>query len=86
VLARETLELMQSPAPNSPEYGLGFEVHVEKGLRIVGHGGANDGWMARLNLVPETGDGLIVLTNGSNGVEVIRVLERAWVAQLAFPK
>jgi CubicO group peptidase (beta-lactamase class C family) len=83
VLTAETLELMQSPAPSSPEYGLGFEVLERDGLRLVGHGGANDGWMARLALVPATGDGIVILTNGSNGNDVIRILERIWIASLS---
>jgi len=83
VLRPETVELMQSPAPDAPRYGLGYEVERMQGVLTAGHGGANEGWMARLSLAPETGDGLVVLTNGSNGQAVIRVLERAWLADVA---
>jgi len=83
VLAAETLALMQTPAPASPEYGLGYEVRRERGVLLVGHGGANDGWMARLSLAPESGDGIVILTNGSNGQAVIRVLERVWLEHVA---
>jgi CubicO group peptidase (beta-lactamase class C family) len=82
VLRAETIALMQTPAPASPEYGLGYEVQHERGVLLVGHGGANMGWMARLSLAPETGDGIVILTNGSNGQAVIRVLERAWIEHL----
>jgi CubicO group peptidase (beta-lactamase class C family) len=83
VLRGETLALMQGPAPASPEYGLGYEVQRQRGVLLVGHGGANDGWMARLSLAPESGDGIVILTNGSNGQAVIRVLERAWLEHVA---
>lgn len=83
VLKAETIELMESPAPSAPQYGLGYEVEHQKGVRIVGHGGANMGWMARLTLAPESGDGIVILTNGSNGQAVIRVLENAWLAHVA---
>jgi len=83
VLKPETLALMQTPAPVSPEYGLGYEVQRQQGVLLVGHGGANEGWMARLWLAPESGDGIVILTNGSNGQAVIRVLERAWIEHVA---
>jgi CubicO group peptidase (beta-lactamase class C family) len=83
VLARETVELMQSPAPTSPEYGLGYEVREWQGIPVTGHGGANDGWMARLSLAPASGDGLVILTNGTNGNAVIRVLEQTWLKHFA---
>ncbi len=79
VLKPETIELMQASAPASPEYGLGYDVRDEGGLRLVGHGGANAGWMARLTLAPASGDALVVLTNGSNGNALIGPIERAWV-------
>jgi CubicO group peptidase (beta-lactamase class C family) len=83
VLRAETLRLMQSPAPAAPQYGLGYEVQQESGLLVTGHGGANDGWMARLSLVPASGDGIVILTNGTNGTNVIRVLERMWLEHVA---
>ena len=52
------------------------------GLRLVGHGGANAGWMARLTLAPSSGDGIVILTNGSNGGSVHGAIEKAWIASL----
>jgi CubicO group peptidase (beta-lactamase class C family) len=82
VLSAATLELMQTPAPAAPDYGLGYQFHDVKGVRLVGHGGANAGWMAMLALRPP-GDGFVVLTNGSNGNAIIRVVVERWVAGLA---
>jgi len=86
VLKPETIELMQSPAPASSAYGLGYEIREEQGVHLVGHGGANDGWMAQLTLAPASGDALVILTNGSNGTAVIRALEPIWIAHLAAQK
>ena len=49
----------------------------------AGHGGANRGWMARFEIVPETGDGIVVLTNGSNGGQVIELVTQEWDRWLA---
>jgi CubicO group peptidase (beta-lactamase class C family) len=83
VLGAGTIALMQTPAPASPDYGLGYDSQLDHDLRVVGHGGANEGWMAHLALVPETGDGIVILTNGSNGNAVIRVLRQAWIEHVA---
>lgn len=45
VLARETIALMHSPAPASPDYGLGYQVEHRGEFVVVGHGGSNMGWM-----------------------------------------
>lgn len=82
VLTNASLELMQTPAENSPEYGLGYQVRSAKGRRIVGHGGSNLGWIAQLSLVPETGDALVVMTNGSRGGYVTTPLETLWLESL----
>ncbi|NOT29153.1 MAG: beta-lactamase family protein [Planctomycetes bacterium] len=83
VLRPETIALMQSPAPASPEYGLGYALEHRGALVVTGHGGANEGWMARLSLVTESGDGIVILTNGSNGTAVIQALEKVWLEHVA---
>lgn len=82
VLAPRTLALMQTPAPASPEYGLGYSVEDVGGVRVVGHTGANNGWMAGLFLAPQHGDGIVVLTNGSNGNRMLMPIRAAWLARL----
>jgi CubicO group peptidase (beta-lactamase class C family) len=77
VISPATVALMMSPAPAadslpSPagllQYGLGYSMRpFRDGMVAVGHGGANHGWHALFEIVRETGDGLVVVTNGSNG-------------------
>lgn len=78
VLKPETIEEMQVAVPPGEGYGLGYEIQPRHGVRLVGHGGANDGWIAYLRVAPETGDGLVVLTNASHGNAVVRPLALAW--------
>ena len=78
ILGRASVELMHVPAESSPNYGLGFSVEKRDGVVIVGHGGANEGWMAKLSFVPELGEGIVILTNGSAGQFVHGPIEWAW--------
>ena len=48
------------------------------GITTFGHGGSNRGWQAMLALEPVTRDGIVLLTNGPNGHEVLRPLFAEW--------
>lgn len=82
VLSAETLQLMQTPAPPSDDYGLGYSVEETEGITFAGHGGANQGWMAQLEVTPGDGHGLVVMTNGSNGGVIIRAVMCEWRARV----
>ena len=79
ILAPATLERMQTPAEAAPKWGLGLNVEHWGGHRVVGHTGANHGWIGSLWVVPETGDGLVLLANGTNADRFFDQLESAWV-------
>jgi CubicO group peptidase (beta-lactamase class C family) len=87
----ETIAEMQSPQPNtkwanedpfgpSPQYGYGYTVRPEQfaGKTGVGHGGTNKGWEGLLQIIPSTGDGIVILTNSSNGSAVIASVLCDW--------
>ena len=87
----ETIAEMQSPQPNtkwadedpfgpSPQYGYGYTVRPEQfaGKTGVGHGGTNNGWEGLLQIIPSTGDGIVILTNSSNGSAVIASVLCDW--------
>lgn len=83
VLKPATVALMMEPVKPSSDYGLGYGVEPLGDIGIeAGHGGSNRGWQARFSVVPATGDGLIVLTNGSNGWSVLSQIHCAWRAWL----
>lgn len=79
VLPTRVVAAMQEPVGPSSDYGLGYGVvEVLDGARAVGHGGANEGWMARFLVVPRSGDGLVVMTNSTLGGNVHGYLFCEW--------
>jgi CubicO group peptidase (beta-lactamase class C family) len=91
ILKERTVLLMQTAAPASrwadrdpygpdPQYGLGYTVRPAQLLgRVgVGHGGSNRGWESLVQIVPSTGDGIVIMTNSSNGSAVIACLLCSW--------
>jgi len=91
VLKEQTVLLMQTAAPASrwadrdpygpdPQYGLGYTVRPAQllGNVGVGHGGSNSGWESLVQIVPSTGDGIVIMTNSSTGPAVIASLLCSW--------
>lgn len=91
VLKPQTVELMQTPEPHTqwadrdpygpnPQYGFGYTVRPEQfaGKTGVGHGGSNSGWESLLETIPATGDGIVLMTNSSNGSAVISTVLCLW--------
>ncbi len=46
-----------------PLYGFGHFIEDHDGKKIISHGGQGSGWMSEFYAVPETGDGIVILTN-----------------------
>lgn len=86
VLKKDTIDLMlkkESPADGARSAGLGYQQMQFGPFHVVGHLGSNKGWEAAMLLKPETGDGLVILTNGSNGANVARSIFRIWAQSLS---
>jgi CubicO group peptidase (beta-lactamase class C family) len=84
VLRSATVAAMQQQ--HEPEkkdafgHGLGYSVvPLPAGGHLVGHSGSNEGWTAIWDVIPATGDGLVVLLNRSEGFPVYRELLCDWV-------
>lgn len=91
VLRAKTLESMYVPeagtrwsdrdplGPN-PQYGLGYTVRPAQldAHFGIGHGGSNSGWESLFQMIPDTGDGIVIMTNGSNGTAVVASVLCAW--------
>lgn len=84
VLSDSLVRLMHAVAPPATTWGLGHEVLRDSstGMVFAGHNGANTGWNAVFRVVPSTGDGLVVLTNGANGFGVVQRVACAWERSL----
>jgi len=78
VLRGDTFRRMQRPAPGAGPFGLGHIVQEAGGVTVVGHTGLMVGWNAALELAPERGKGIVVLTNGDNGYYVHQAIVAAW--------
>lgn len=85
VLKPQTVELMLTPAPASNRsYGLGYSATLRTtGAMGRGHGGSNRGWQAVFEVIPETRDGIVVLTNSSIGGRAHQRIVQAWDQWLA---
>jgi CubicO group peptidase (beta-lactamase class C family) len=85
VLRPATLDLMTSPAPATDgRWGLGYAIQAAgqgfpDGVERVGHDGGNRGWQTFFWVSRARRDGLIVLTNGSNGWNVSNQLVADWM-------
>lgn len=72
VLRPETIDELYVPVVDTASfyrivfgaYGYGhFIENLSNGHRAVAHGGQGYGWMTHFHAVPETGDGIVILTN-----------------------
>lgn len=64
-------------------YGLGhFTETLSDGRAAVWHGGQGHGWMSHLHLVPETGDGIVILANSQRAWPLFAAILRDWSGSL----
>lgn len=84
VLQAASIKRMQSPAGPTQsryiKYGFGYSlIPLPGGGSTAGHSGSNKGWMAVITTIPTQGDGFVLLTNSSKGVDVYRWALCDWV-------
>jgi hypothetical protein len=66
-------------------YGYGhFIEHLPDGRKAVWHGGQGHGWMTHFHLVPETGDGIVILTNSQRSWPFIATVLPDWARWAGF--
>ena len=64
-------------------YALGyFTETLSDGRRAVWHGGQGHGWMTHIHLVPESGDGVVILANSQRAWPLFGHILRAWSESL----
>ena len=73
VLSEESIALLIKPTELSKgNYGMGYMIMNRFGdFTLSGHGGSNEGWQSGFMLDFESKSGIIILTNGSNGKNVL---------------
>jgi CubicO group peptidase (beta-lactamase class C family) len=72
-------------APVTPGYGLGLEIAGEGAARRFGHRGSNAGFRALAMIFAETGDGVVVMTNGEEGAALMTEVAAAIAARNGWP-
>lgn len=66
-------------------YGLGYYIeHLSDGKKAVSHGGQGTGWMTHFHSVPETGDGIVILTNSQRSWPLIANILSDWAQWNGF--
>ncbi len=91
ILKPESIALMTAPA--TPLVGdinlffdkMGLGYFIDEQARLIAHSGSNRGWRNIFALHPETGDGIIVLTNSDNGRNLYVDLLGQWSRQIGIP-
>lgn len=94
VLSAETIGELYTPHVAIPGlYGLAFDAYgyghfIERfpdGRRAVSHGGQGTGWMTHFHSVPETGDGIVILTNSQRSWPFFAEILGDWAAWCGLP-
>lgn len=77
---------MQMLTPGKGDYGLGLEIHGEAGNRVFSHGGSNEGYENFLVAFTGSGEGVAVMTNGTQGNELAQEITRSVAAAYGWPR
>jgi CubicO group peptidase (beta-lactamase class C family) len=87
VLTPESINELYKPVANKlgvyslvfDSYGLGYYIeNLPDGKKAVSHGGQGTGWMTHFHGVPETGDGIVILTNSQRSWPFIAYVLSDW--------
>ena len=67
-------------------YGFGHYIEVLPDKNVsISHGGQGTGWMTHFQAVPQTGDGIVILTNSQRSWPLIAYLLSDWASWNALP-
>ncbi len=95
-LAEETRRRMYTPVVSVPglyglvfpEYGLGYFLETLTGPggshTSISHGGQGSGWMTHFQAIPETGDGIVILTNSQRSWPLFSHILTDWAHWMGY--
>jgi len=93
VLSARSINKLYTPVVKIPGlYGFAFDSYgfghfiesLADGKKAVSHGGQGSGWMTHFHSVPETGDGIVILTNSQRSWPLIAYLLSDWAEWCGF--
>ncbi len=80
IVSRKSMEEMRTPVPlSNGNYGLGYIIYPFGAITVKGHAGSNTGWESAFFLDFEHQSGMVMLSNGSQGDNVLKGTLRQWV-------
>jgi CubicO group peptidase (beta-lactamase class C family) len=81
VLTDESMSFIMKPTKLSKgQFGSGFRIIKMGGFTVSGHTGSNDGWESALLIHQSSNSALIMLTNSSNGKNLMQTILREWAS------
>ncbi|MFY0699038.1 MAG: beta-lactamase family protein [Balneola sp.] len=81
VITDESMSFIMTPTKLSKgQFGSGFRIMNMGGFTVSGHTGSNDGWESALLIHQPTNSALIMLTNSSNGKDLMVTILREWAS------
>lgn len=88
ILSSKMIKMMLTEILPGSEYGLGMVVKKDPEGQIVSfqHSGVNKGFRANMLMLPHTGQGIIVMTNGENGDAIIDEITRTVASVYNWPQ
>lgn len=80
LLSEQAIKAMQEVYHDNPAmadaWGLGWQINFIDGVKLIGHGGATNGFNAHLDIAPDRDFALIILTNSGRGAAAYREIIR----------
>lgn len=73
------------PSRHFQLYGLGWGLSDYHGRKVVAHGGALDGMLSQIGIMPEEHLGVVILTNGETQLQVV-LMRKVFDLYLGVPK
>lgn len=73
-LIKEMQEIHVDDAGLADSWGLGWQINLIGGTKVIGHGGSTNGFRAHLDIVPNHGFAIVTLTNGERGAAAYGVI------------
>jgi CubicO group peptidase (beta-lactamase class C family) len=95
VLNQESIEQLYTPSANNlgfygfafDSYGFGHLIEeLPNGKTAVAHGGQGTGWMTHFHAVPESGDGVVILTNSQRSWPFFAQILTQWAEWNGFKR
>lgn len=75
ILSPRSVDLMRTPADaGGPHYGMGWETGRRHGEPVGGHSGADPAFLGRMAMMPQLGNGYVVLLNEEHLLDAMVVL------------